>query len=342
MSASRGGAPRSSACVGSTHYVPTCQHRTRPDRQLLQLRHDRLAEPRLLPLRRRQLDGSAPDPGRPARRTSSRCWSTTSPGSACRPVAPTSTAAATTGRSSSTASRPAAPSPAPRAARRPRRSSSGAARPDAAFDPCYHSSCDGLDNVNDTALDRNADAIAHAVWTVARIGDVEPPPTGVQREHAKRFADGRRIGVRAVEHRLQHRRRDRARLPRRARRRRLRPAPPTPGTLGWSTVARPRAPDRTRRSRTPPPPAPTAGACTRTPVRVLDARVRPALGRCVDDGAPVPGVDRDRTCSWMICQWSSIRRAHTVARSHTSMSWPPCGCRCRRAACARTPGLRPR
>ena len=45
-----------------------------------------------------------------------------------------------------------------------------------AFDPCYHSACDDLDNVNTTALDRNADAIAHAVWTVAQVGDVEPPP----------------------------------------------------------------------------------------------------------------------------------------------------------------------
>jgi aminopeptidase S len=35
-----------------------------------------------------------------------------------------------------------------------------------AFDPCYHRSCDGIGNVSDTALDRNTDAIAHAVWTV--------------------------------------------------------------------------------------------------------------------------------------------------------------------------------
>ncbi|WP_028849058.1 M28 family metallopeptidase [Thermocrispum municipale] len=34
-----------------------------------------------------------------------------------------------------------------------------------AFDPCYHRSCDDLDNVNTEALDRNADAIAYAVWT---------------------------------------------------------------------------------------------------------------------------------------------------------------------------------
>ncbi|WP_346115463.1 M28 family metallopeptidase, partial [Nonomuraea maheshkhaliensis] len=36
-----------------------------------------------------------------------------------------------------------------------------------AFDVCYHRSCDTTANINDTALDRNADAIAYAVWTIA-------------------------------------------------------------------------------------------------------------------------------------------------------------------------------
>ncbi|GLW65172.1 aminopeptidase [Actinomadura rubrobrunea] len=36
-----------------------------------------------------------------------------------------------------------------------------------AFDRCYHRSCDTTGNINDTALDRNADSIAHAVWTLA-------------------------------------------------------------------------------------------------------------------------------------------------------------------------------
>ncbi|MFT7838235.1 M28 family metallopeptidase [Saccharothrix sp. BKS2] len=36
-----------------------------------------------------------------------------------------------------------------------------------AFDRCYHRSCDTTANINATALDRNADAIAHAVWTLA-------------------------------------------------------------------------------------------------------------------------------------------------------------------------------
>ncbi|MEO3827975.1 M28 family metallopeptidase [Actinomadura sp. B10D3] len=39
-----------------------------------------------------------------------------------------------------------------------------------AFDRCYHRSCDTTSNINDTALDRNADAIAHAVWTLAGGG----------------------------------------------------------------------------------------------------------------------------------------------------------------------------
>ncbi|MGK5682311.1 M28 family peptidase [Actinoplanes sp. URMC 104] len=46
-----------------------------------------------------------------------------------------------------------------------------------AFDPCYHASCDTTANINDTALDRNSDAIAYAVWTLA-AGGTTPPPTG--------------------------------------------------------------------------------------------------------------------------------------------------------------------
>ncbi|WP_435597986.1 M28 family metallopeptidase [Streptomyces anulatus] len=44
-----------------------------------------------------------------------------------------------------------------------------------AFDRCYHSSCDTTSNINDTALDRNSDAAAHAVWTLSAAGE---PPTG--------------------------------------------------------------------------------------------------------------------------------------------------------------------
>ncbi len=42
------------------------------------------------------------------------------------------------------------------------------------FDRCYHSSCDTTANINDTALDRNSDAAAHAVWTLSS-GTTTPP-----------------------------------------------------------------------------------------------------------------------------------------------------------------------
>ncbi|GAA1880626.1 M28 family metallopeptidase [Actinomadura bangladeshensis] len=45
-----------------------------------------------------------------------------------------------------------------------------------AFDRCYHSSCDTTSNIDDTALDRNADAIAHAVWTLGGDGGTQEPP----------------------------------------------------------------------------------------------------------------------------------------------------------------------
>ncbi|MGW4164302.1 M28 family metallopeptidase [Streptomyces sp. NPDC004788] len=45
-----------------------------------------------------------------------------------------------------------------------------------AFDRCYHASCDTSANINDTALDRNSDAIAYAVWNLA--AGTTTPPTG--------------------------------------------------------------------------------------------------------------------------------------------------------------------
>ncbi|WP_328457707.1 M28 family metallopeptidase [Streptomyces sp. NBC_00386] len=45
-----------------------------------------------------------------------------------------------------------------------------------AFDRCYHSSCDTTTNINDTALDRNSDAIAHAIWNLS--SGTTTPPTG--------------------------------------------------------------------------------------------------------------------------------------------------------------------
>ncbi|MER5625689.1 M28 family peptidase [Streptosporangium sp. NPDC002544] len=43
-----------------------------------------------------------------------------------------------------------------------------------AFDRCYHSACDTTSNINTTALDRNADAAANALWKLA-VGDTPPP-----------------------------------------------------------------------------------------------------------------------------------------------------------------------
>jgi aminopeptidase S len=46
-----------------------------------------------------------------------------------------------------------------------------------AFDRCYHSSCDTTANINDTALDRNADAIAYAIWNLGASTPVPPGPS---------------------------------------------------------------------------------------------------------------------------------------------------------------------
>ncbi|MGY1577552.1 M28 family metallopeptidase [Streptomyces sp. MN13] len=46
-----------------------------------------------------------------------------------------------------------------------------------AFDRCYHSSCDTTTNINDTALDRNSDALAHAVWTLGTTTSTPPGST---------------------------------------------------------------------------------------------------------------------------------------------------------------------
>jgi aminopeptidase S len=44
-----------------------------------------------------------------------------------------------------------------------------------AFDPCYHRSCDTISNINVPALDRNTDAIAHALWTLSGAGTPPGP-----------------------------------------------------------------------------------------------------------------------------------------------------------------------
>ncbi|MFJ2744348.1 M28 family metallopeptidase [Streptomyces sp. NPDC087440] len=55
-----------------------------------------------------------------------------------------------------------------------------------AFDRCYHASCDSLTNINDTALDRNSDAIAYALWTLSAGSTT--PPTGTDYENTTPLA----------------------------------------------------------------------------------------------------------------------------------------------------------
>ncbi|WP_067460640.1 M28 family metallopeptidase [Actinomadura macra] len=43
-----------------------------------------------------------------------------------------------------------------------------------AYDRCYHARCDTSSNINDTALDRNSDAIAYTIWTLAGTAGQEP------------------------------------------------------------------------------------------------------------------------------------------------------------------------
>ncbi|MGY0236870.1 M28 family peptidase [Longispora urticae] len=46
----------------------------------------------------------------------------------------------------------------------------------AAYDPCYHQSCDTMSNLNDTVLDNIGDVAAVAAWNLAGIGGGTPTP----------------------------------------------------------------------------------------------------------------------------------------------------------------------
>ncbi|WP_201762043.1 MULTISPECIES: hypothetical protein [unclassified Nonomuraea] len=62
------------------------------------------------------------------------------------------------------------------------------------LDPCYHSACEDIRNVNDRALDVNSDAIATLAGTYANdtggIGDAPPAPPQTTARNAA--ADGHR------------------------------------------------------------------------------------------------------------------------------------------------------
>ncbi len=158
-----------SGLVGSTAYVAgLSEAEARQDRAVPELRHGRLAEPRLLRLRRRQLRRRrrrAQDPK--ARLRSRRRSRTSTANAASRSRAPTSPAAPTTARSLRSASRRAACSPAPKASRPPRKRRAWGGTAGTPYDPCYHQACDTFANNNDYALDVNADAVAYATLKYA-------------------------------------------------------------------------------------------------------------------------------------------------------------------------------
>ncbi|MEV6526387.1 M20/M25/M40 family metallo-hydrolase [Longispora sp. NPDC051575] len=50
----------------------------------------------------------------------------------------------------------------------------------AAYDPCYHRSCDTISNINDTSLDRHADVISYALWDLTGATSTPSPTPTVQ------------------------------------------------------------------------------------------------------------------------------------------------------------------
>ena len=148
------------------YYVNSLPPPSGQDHRLPELRHDRLAEPRLLRL--------LTTASRPARSTAARAQRLLRgigvPDRARdrgrRPLRPRAVQErGHPGRRPVHRRRGA-----PRPRRRPQKWGGTAGQ---AFDRCYHSSCDTTDNINDTALDRNSDAIADAVWTLHGL----PPPS---------------------------------------------------------------------------------------------------------------------------------------------------------------------
>ena len=145
--------------------------RARPpgDRGVPELRHGRLAEPRLPGLRRGQLGQRRGGPrDRPARTSIERVLVGRAgrgrrPRRGHRLRRPLGLRAVHRGR----ASRRAGCSPAPRRSRRRSRPSSGAGPPGAPYDPCYHQRCDRLSNVDQAAFDRNLDAMAAGIGRFA-------------------------------------------------------------------------------------------------------------------------------------------------------------------------------
>ena len=134
------------------------------DRALPELRHDRLAEPRVLHLRRRQLR-----PGRRRRGTRG----VRADRGALRAVLRRARSAGTRAPiqrpvrlradSSRSASRPAACSAGAEGVKTGEEAALWGGTAGQQYDPCYHLACDTFANNNNLALDVNSDAVAYAV-----------------------------------------------------------------------------------------------------------------------------------------------------------------------------------
>ncbi|MFI6003585.1 M28 family peptidase [Streptomyces sp. NPDC051366] len=59
----------------------------------------------------------------------------------------------------------------------------------AAYDSCYHSSCDTTNNINATVLDRSADGVAYAIWKQAVGGDTPAQDFSISTSPAAGSAD---------------------------------------------------------------------------------------------------------------------------------------------------------
>ena len=141
--------------VGSRYYVNNLSSTNRAKISgVPELRHDRLAQPGLLRLRRRPRDREDLQGllRRPRRRDRDRDRGR-------RPLRPR--AVQERGRAGGR----------PVHGGEPAKTAAQAAKwggtSGQSFDRCYHSSCDTTSNINDTALDRNSDAIAYAVWELS-------------------------------------------------------------------------------------------------------------------------------------------------------------------------------
>jgi aminopeptidase S len=147
--------------------------RAGPDQGLPELRHDRLAQ---TPATSSTAAAASP----PAPSTCNVPWKPTSPASACPSSSPRSVAAPITPRSPVPASPPGGLFTGAEGIKTAAQAQKWGGSSGVAYDRCYHRSCDTSSNINTTALDRNSDAVATAIWSLAGTGT---PPTGPRFEN---------------------------------------------------------------------------------------------------------------------------------------------------------------